>query len=211
MSAMSQAEVFANGEGDQWFLRNEKRLSSEPSVTEHRISHSVPRGSSVLEIGCAAGHRLEALRSLIDAESSCGLDPSKAAILEGRRVFPGLNLEVGTADQIPFTGPFELIVLGFFLYLVDRDQLPKIVYSVDSLLRPGGTLAIIDFDPPSPSSRDYVHAEGVRSYKMDYASLFTSFPTYALSAKFPSSHAGDQWSEDPEERLALQILKKRNA
>lgn len=212
---MTQREIFLSGEGDAYFRRNAKgydpaRLDETP-LAHAVVQRYVAAGGSVLEIGCANGLNLERLRRTSGCQGS-GIDPSAAAIEAGRFAFPALDLRVGTADALPFAdGQFDLVWFGFCLYVTDRALLPRVVAEADRVLKDGGCLVIVDFDPGQPVKRRYSHAAGVSSYKTDYARMFLGFPQYVLAEKRPFSHAGDRFHPDPAERLSVQVLYKDNA
>ena len=66
--------------------------------------------------------------------------------------YPNLNLKQGTSDQIEFDNQyFNVVILGFCLYLVDRELLFKTISEVDRTLKQGGYLVITDFETPFPS------------------------------------------------------------
>jgi ubiquinone/menaquinone biosynthesis C-methylase UbiE len=204
----TQSDVFKSGEGDAWYSRNAPLMSDHPTFIEQKLAGYVKPNSSVLEIGCSSGARLQALSTLATPKRICGTDPSSAAIHDGLARGPGFDLRVGVAENLPFDEQFDLVILGFFLYLVDRDSLPNVVAEVNRVTNTGSTVAVIDFDPPHPLSRPYVHTPGVTTYKYDYPSLFTAFPTYVLAEKVSFSHNGENWVDDPQERVALTILKR---
>ena len=211
-TAVSQREIFLAGEGDAYFRRNaagyDPARADASSLPLEVIRRYLQAGARVLEIGCANGLNLERLRRDPGCTGS-GLDPSAAAIAAGRREFPALDLQVGTAEKLPFAdASFDLVWFGFCLYLVDRPLLPRVVAEADRVLRDGGLLAIVDFDPDASVRRHYRHAPGVSSYKTDHARMFLGFPQYVLAEKRPFSHAGDHWDADPGERLAVQVLAK---
>jgi SAM-dependent methyltransferase len=204
-----QRQVFLTGEGDAWFRRNSAELTSDVDQFDSAILKVVRTTSSILEIGCADGRRLSRLHTHLGRPvPSVGVDPSNEAISEARNRNPGLQFHVGTADHLGVDGQFGLVVLGFCLYLCDRALLPRIVAETDRVTADGGTLAIIDFDPPGPRRRKFKHHDGVWSYKMDYSELFTAFPQYVLVAKSSMSHHGDSFSDDESERVAVWILRK---
>ena len=200
-----QRDRFRAGEGDAWYRRN---ATAAPSVALELIAAHLGQATRILEVGCADGRNLAALATR-HAASYVGLDPSEAAIAEGRLRWPAIELHVGTAEALPFDDAhFDVVILGFFLYLCDRQLLPRIVAEADRVLVDGGALAIVDFDPPSPRRRDYHHAEGISSYKMDYARLFLAYPSYVLVEKAPFHHGGAGWAPDEDERLAVNVLRK---
>lgn len=200
-----QRDRFLRSEGDAWYQRNE---TAPPSVATARIAANLRPGQAILEVGCADGRNLAALAAQTPGRY-VGVEPSAAAVAAGRERWPMLELRTGTAEELPFeAGTFDVVILGFFLYLADRTLLPRIVAETDRVLRDGGLLAIVDFDPPSPRRRPYHHAHGLSSYKMDHARLFLAFPSYALQEKMAFHHGGEGWARDEDERLALNLLRK---
>lgn len=211
----SQRDVFLAGEGDAYFRRNAPAYDAGNADTLPLpvavIRNYLAAGARVLEIGCANGINLERLRRNAGTQGS-GIDPSAAAIEAGRQDFPTLDLRVGTAEALPFgDGCFDLVWFGFCLYVTDRALLPRVVAEADRVLRDGGHLAIVDFDPGVPQRRVYAPAAGLSSYKTDHARMFLGFPQYVLAEKRPFSHHGDGFHPDPGERLAVQVLRKDTA
>ncbi|MEJ8837042.1 class I SAM-dependent methyltransferase [Ramlibacter sp. AN1133] len=212
---MTQRDIFLAGEGDAYFRRNAagyapSQAAASPLPLEV-IRGYVRPGARVLEIGCANGLNLERLRRDPGCAGS-GIDPSAAAVEAGRKEFPALDLQVATADRLPFAdASFDLVWFGFCLYVVDRPLLPRVVSEADRVLKDGGFLAIVDFDPDAPVRRRYSHAAGVSSFKTDHARMFLGFPQYVLAEKRPFSHAAARWDADPGERLAVQVLAKDNS
>lgn len=208
-----QKQQFLAGEGDQWFARNRTHLGTASPVRDRiieRVSTQLagqvkPR---VLEVGCSHGDNLAELarRMAIDGH---GIDPSAQAVEQGRTRWPQIALRQGTADDLPYEGAFfDLVWFGFCLYLVDRALLMRCVAEADRVLRDGGLLAIVDFDPAVPTARRYHHREGLWSYKMDYTKLFLANPAYVLVDKHATSHTSGAWEADPHERVALTLCRK---
>lgn len=202
----TQKDAFLAGEADAWFSRNATPRPT-PSERLDRVVAHLPPSPSVLEVGCADGRKLAELAASVPGRY-VGVDPSPAAIDEGRRRWPDLELHVGSADALPFDEQFDVVILGFFLYLCDRALLPRVVAESDRVLRDGGRLVIIDFDPRFPRQRRYRHLEGLWSFKMDYASLFLAYPSYALAEKVPFTEHGAGWTPDETERIAMTVLRK---
>jgi ubiquinone/menaquinone biosynthesis C-methylase UbiE len=209
----TQKSEFLSGEGNQWYARNQMALSTPSPIrlrlVQSLVTHLPAQGRPrVLEIGCADGANLVALAALRDIEAH-GVEPSSVAVQDGRQRHPGLTLQVGSADTLPYGDDyFDMVVFGFCLYLIDRGLLFRCVAEADRVLRKGGTLVILDFDPPIPTSRPYVHRQGLMSFKMDHSRLFTAHPTYVLAEKHTLNHHGWHWHSDPGERIALWLLRK---
>jgi ubiquinone/menaquinone biosynthesis C-methylase UbiE len=215
MSLTKQRDIFLGGEGDAYFRRNAPAYASQEagrtSLPLQVLKHYVHPGSRVLEIGCANGLNLEALRRQAGCVGS-GVDPSTEAIETGKRDFPSLDLHRATADALPFPdASFDMVWFGFCLYVTDRALLPRVFAEADRVLKDGGFLAIVDFDPGAAMKRRYHHADGITTYKTDYARMFLGFPQYVLVEKRSFSHAGERFEADPGERLAIQVLNKHLA
>ena len=202
-----QKDVFLNGEGNAWYHRN--AATSDEKVTPDILTlkkYCKNISGNLLEIGCADGRKLNQYAQDMNAY---GIDPSQEAIFIGRSKYPNLNLNVGTADQLDFGDEtVNVLNFGFCFYLIDRSTLFKVVAEADRVLGDGGILIITDFDPPFPTKRQYHHKAGVFSYKMDYAGLFLSNPFYTLVEKISYSHYGNDFIDDPQERIHTTVLKK---
>ena len=207
-----QKDIFLEGEGDAWWRRNQSGESAILDHFDHAILQRVSTPSSVLEIGTADGRRLARIvNELPGPIRALGVDPSSKAVASARDKFPRIDFEVGTADAIPTEEQFDLVILGFCLYLCDRNLLPAIVAETNRVLKDGGQLIIIDFDPPHPRKRTFRHRDGVWSFKMDYSKLFDAFPQYSTSFKSSMSHTDEGYSVDETERVGVWVLNKDNA
>ena len=158
MENSTQRTAFLNGEGDAWFNRNANYEIDQFDHVDKEILQHLSRESNILEIGCADGRRLARIQKVLGTDSRLvGIDPSTAAIQQGLIKFQGLDLRIGTADDLPLNEFFSTVILGFCLYLCDRTLLSKIVSEVDKVLLDNGTLIIVDFDPPHPRRCQYRH------------------------------------------------------
>lgn len=90
------------------------------------------------------------LRKMFKCEC-IGVEPSRAAIEDGGKKFPNIKFINSTADSLPFKdGYFDHIIIGFCLYLCDRDDLFKISYEIGRVLDNNGWIYLLDFLPPFP-------------------------------------------------------------
>ncbi len=211
--SITQKTAFLADEGDRWFERNRVALQAASRLRERIVTRladqmATDMPSRVLEIGCGQGENLAALAALRSIDA-VGIEPSTQAVLEGVRRHPGIMLQVGTADQLPFAdGSLDVVWFGFCLYLIDRSLLQRVVAEADRVLRDGGLLAIVDFDPDQPCKRPYHHRPGLYSYKLDYSRLFLANPAYLLVDKLSVSHTHGHWEADPQERVSLTLCRK---
>lgn len=176
---LSQSMAFFDGEGDAWYQRN-KHAKLNPVVVQE-LTKLKCKPKTIVEMGCSSGRYLDVMERQYGGQC-IGYDPSKEAIKDGRVLHPGLDLRRGTVRA--FYGlPIDILVFGFCLYLVDRDDLFYLVRDADWCLPTGGHLIIHDFDPPQPQVIPYSHRPNVLTYKMDYAALWLANPCYELVSK----------------------------
>jgi len=172
---MKQADVFVESEGDAWLARNRALVGRDP--VSDAIDHLGLKPQRVLEIGCANGWRLEALRSRFGCDVM-GVEPSMQAGIEaaGRRV----PVWRSTAESLPAQDDtFDLVIYGFVLYLCDPIDWFRIAAQGDRVLKDGGHLIIHDFaEPTKPFARRYAHRDDVLAYHMRFSGLWLSHPWY---------------------------------
>jgi ubiquinone/menaquinone biosynthesis C-methylase UbiE len=211
---MKQRDVFLASEGDAWFRRNRDALGarrlpdSDPLLMQILAMPAADRapGTRVLEIGCGDGTRIGWLKSQLGFESA-GVDPSAEAVASAAA--RGAEARQGTANQLPFDdGSFDMVIFGFCLYLCDRDDLFAVAAEANRVLRNPGWLLIQDFYSPVPVRREYHHRPGIFSFKMDYRSLFTWSPAYAVYSHVVGHHASHEFTDDPNEWVATSVLRK---
>jgi SAM-dependent methyltransferase len=182
INEVNQDATFLAGEGDAWFIRNRAALSTGKSRTfAPSVQHRLRGLDSVLEIGCADGRNLEQFIDL-GFQTVVGVDPSELAVSLGTAQNKKLDLRVGTAENLPVDDDekFDVVIAGFFLYLVDRSHLLASIANIDRVLRKSGYLLLIDFFSSKLTKIQYVHKPGLFSYKMNYSEIFLATNEYQL-------------------------------
>ncbi|MCA0207473.1 MAG: class I SAM-dependent methyltransferase [Proteobacteria bacterium] len=215
-----QRDIFLKSEGDGFFGRNRAQLlpdKERPSTTRLIEFLRETKGPvrHVTEIGCGNGSELLKICTALECEGT-GFEPSGEAVADGNRMAAELGQRMtlfrGTAEDLPLPDESsDVLLFGFCLYLVDRRLLLPAMGEAYRVLRPGGFLAIVDFDPAQQHRRAYAHHDGLWSYKQDYSRIPLATGLYSLAAKVPMSHAGDGFEADADERVALNILYKEPA
>jgi ubiquinone/menaquinone biosynthesis C-methylase UbiE len=216
MDKIMQKKLFMDSEGNHYYQRNkgndvffQERIAADQVIIAAKFLALHP--SSILEIGCSNGWRLEALRNIYGA-NCVGIDPSMQAIQEGMASYPNITLKQGTADQLPFDkDSFDLIIFGFCLYLCDRDDLFTIAREANRVLRNKGNIIILDFKSPFPYCNPYKHCANVFAYKMDYSNMFAWNPAYKIVSQITFDHQGKMQPDDVDESLSVVCLKKDNS
>ena len=203
---------FEDGEANEWFRRNKEKLENtrNDSVTELLLAWLEPFAneiSDVLEIGCGSGHRLKKIVSFFSAKGF-GVEPSFEAVEYIKNTFPQIVAKKGFGDDVPFSQKFDLVHLGFFLYLVDREFYLRCISEADRLVKFGGFLSIIDFDTPYPYSNVYSHQPGIFSHKQNNSNVFIASGLYSVVNKFQFSHGNFFFDKEINERVSLTLLYK---
>ncbi|MDO9484602.1 MAG: class I SAM-dependent methyltransferase [Actinomycetota bacterium] len=172
-------------DSESYFERNGSQLErpDDPVLKALRTIQRVQPSSTVLEIGCANGWRLEAARREFGSRGY-GIDASAEAVSDGSRQFPELWLSQGLApadlDRLPDDVSFDCIVLGYFMYLLPRADLFPLAAVVDQLLVEGGHLIVFDFIYPTRVRSEYRHDPALTTFKMDPSSPWSWSPNYSL-------------------------------
>jgi SAM-dependent methyltransferase len=124
----------------------------------------------ILDLGCGTGRSLQGLvDSLQPAPILYGLDLSARMLAQARSLNSGYRLIQASAPSPPFApASFDLVFCAHaFHHFPDK---PQVVRAVSTLLRPGGVLAIVNFDPREVQQGDwpiYEYFEG--TYETDLA------------------------------------------
>lgn len=206
----NQSKKFIEGEGDKWFERhkNATNIFYETETIKNTLKHFKEDIGCALEIGCGNGAKLNDICESLNARGY-GIDPSKEAIEDGNRSHSKLKLCTGIASNLPYDdNTFDLVYFGFCLYLVDRREIFRALSEADRVLKNGGFLAILDFDPKIRHKRPYHHAPGLFSYKTSYSDFFTAGGHYYLVAKQSFSHENMFFTANSDERISSSILYK---
>jgi ubiquinone/menaquinone biosynthesis C-methylase UbiE len=214
---MTQKDIYLTLEGDAWFKRNEAKLSlkqmgpsTDPALRELAdILPSLGNNFRILEIGCGDGGRLAWMSNNWGARC-VGLDPSTSAINSARE--KGVDAVRGTADSLPFEScSFDVVMFGWCLCLCDREDLFRIGFEADRVLRSPGWLVILDFFSPSPTARDNHHKSGLVTYKMDYRRLFTWHPQYVCVRHKVQGHDDQShYTDRVDDWTAISVLRKHS-
>lgn len=130
---------------------------------------SYPAGSKVLEAGCGVGAQTVTLASRSPEARFTSVDVSANSIAEAKRrtEAAGLtNVEFRQGDifDLPFeAGSFDHVFVCFVLEHLSRPI--DVLRALGRLLRPGGTITVIEgdhesayFHPDSPSARAAIHS-----------------------------------------------------
>jgi ubiquinone/menaquinone biosynthesis C-methylase UbiE len=211
----SQKDAFLKYEADSWFARNKNHgYSADNDIVIQVLKEYNAAPTSALEIGCSFGYRLNAIQKEFQNTRVSGIEPSERAIEEGKSHYPSINIIRGTADDMSSfdSGMFDLVIIGFVLYVVDREMLFRVVSETDRVLKDGGILMIIDFFSEKPVRNPYEHIRDIQAFafKQNYEDIFTASKLYHLLDKRSMSHStkGYDLTADFYNKYSLTTLRK---
>ncbi len=212
-----QKEAFIQYEADAWFERN-KAYMAKYNPEEDKVVGLIQKyklnPSTVLEIGCSAGYRLNGINKLHSSCKTFGIEPSQKAIDFGKQNFPNVNFTQGTADNLSAyeTNSMDVVIVGFVFYVIDRQIVFKVISEIDRVLKNGGVLIIIDFFSESALKTQYQHIKDFSAYsfKQNYDEVFTASKMYYLLDKCTLNHDTKDFdaTDDYFNKYTISLLKK---
>jgi ubiquinone/menaquinone biosynthesis C-methylase UbiE len=118
-------------------------------------------GQTLLDVGCGTGSLVALVRSLNPGVQVTGIDPDPKALERARRkaVRAGVSirLDQGFADALPYPdGSFDRVLSSFMFHHVPPAERPRMLGEARRILKPGGSLHLLDFDGPEPGSGGHV-------------------------------------------------------
>ncbi len=166
-------------EGDNYFKRNTnfynplKKISGGGEVRDLRIIDLIKQNNlkpkSILEIGCATGIKLNQYQDSLKTNINYGIDLSSKAINFGKKKYKKLKLlKLSSLEINKIKKNFDLIICGFFLYLLDREEIFNQFNLIYKKLTTNGHLIINDFDPLFKHTNISTHNKNLKSFKMSY-------------------------------------------
>ena len=195
-------------DAEDYWRRNQGQhhLEHDPiEQTLDRIHRHTPIRSA-FEAGASDGWRLRWMHAKYGCQVQ-GIDASASAVKQA--VVP---VRYGIAPAGINDSPehaYDLVILGFFAYLLHRSQTLRLAAAVDRILQPGGHLVIVDFLSPYPSRAPYAHHPGLAVWKQDLSALWTGSPQYVLVDRTLVEHpAHDIDNADPARWIAVDAIRK---
>jgi ubiquinone/menaquinone biosynthesis C-methylase UbiE len=126
----------------------------------------------VLEIGCGTGSLTVLAKQLHPQSEIAGLDPDPKALARARRKAERAGVEIrfvlGFADKLPHESrSLDRVLSSLMLHHLDSDAKREALREVARVLRPGGSLHVLDFGGSKAGHDGLVarllhHKEGLR-------------------------------------------------
>ena len=118
---------------------------SAPLAAEFVDALNPVAGQQVLDVGCGPGALTSALATRLGPAAVAACDPSPGFVDECAKRNPGVEVQVGKAEAIPFTDArFDLAAAQLVLHFVANA--PAAADELRRVVRPGGTVAACVWD-----------------------------------------------------------------
>ena len=148
---------FVPGMGVDWLLPLYDpftRLLGLDRTRRHLLRQADLRpGHRVLDIGCGTGTLAVLAKGLYPQVEVVGVDPDHKALAraarKARRAGVSIQLERGFADALGHPdGSFDRVFSSFMFHHLERDEKARMLREARRVLKPGGSLHLLDFDGP---------------------------------------------------------------
>lgn len=139
---------------------------------------------NILELGCSTGARLNIYQEYLKPKTSYGVDLSAEAINYGKKKYKKLRLsKLSSLDIDKFKIKFDLIICGFFLDQLDRNDIFKQFDLIQKKLNNNGFLIINDFDPLFKHTNKNKHNKNLLTFKMKYDNFLEESGLFKITYK----------------------------
>lgn len=130
-----------------------ERITLEAATLEQV---QLSRGDKVLDVGCGTGSLALAAPAQVGPEGEVhGIDASPEMVDMARRKVSrageNATFRVGVAEDLPFPDcQFDIVLSSLMVHhLPGADSKRKVFAEVHRVLKPGGQLLVVDFEPPT--------------------------------------------------------------
>src|SRR5215472_760498 len=130
--------------------RARRKLFDQASVEPHH---------RVLDIGCGTGTFAVAMKAWIPGVEVVGLDPDPKALARSRRkaerAAVAIQFDQGFANALPYPdASFDRVFSSLMFHHVPQDAKLATLCEVRRVLKPGGSLHLLDFEQEGPHSHN---------------------------------------------------------
>ena len=173
--------IIKNKEADKYYLRNIDYYnnSSDDIRLKKFLNLNLIKGKKILEIGCCNGKKLDQYRRYLKSSKTIGIDLSKKSISEGKKLYKRITFKNISSLQINKIH----IICGFFLYLLDREEIFNQFNLIYKKLKTDGYMIIEDFDPMFKHSNKNIYHKSLKSFKMNYSNFLEESGLFKMICK----------------------------
>ena len=126
--------------------------SDTPSRHLRAFMNSLPRGGAVLDLGCGPGNAAANMRDAGFDVTAIDASPEMVALGAARY---GLDITLGTFDDIKGTAIFDGVWASFSLLHAARQDIPRHLKAIHTALKSGG-IFVISVKTGTGTSRDAI-------------------------------------------------------
>jgi ubiquinone/menaquinone biosynthesis C-methylase UbiE len=163
---MSQASrTYIPAAGQDWALALydpiAKLLGGDAAKQGLLDQASILPGHRVLDIGCGTGTLVIHIKQLYPDADILGLDPDAKALARARRKAARASVSIqfnqGFADALPYPDTsIDCVLSSFMFHHLQGDQKAEMLREARRVLKPGGTLNLLDFDGPDAGADGFL-------------------------------------------------------
>jgi ubiquinone/menaquinone biosynthesis C-methylase UbiE len=108
-------------------------------------------GDRVLDIGCGTGYLTHRLAKVAPGSTVLGMDPSDSMLTRARHLAPpNCTFTSGIAEHLPTPDEsFDVVTSSLMIHHLPDNLRPTAIGEMFRVLRPGGSVLVADFRPPS--------------------------------------------------------------
>jgi ubiquinone/menaquinone biosynthesis C-methylase UbiE len=154
VTAEGHRKAYIPGFGKDWLLPLydplQRLIGSESYHRQMVDLADIRPGQRVLEIGCGTGNLLILIKRLHPQAEVVGLDPDQKALARARRkaereALP-VELTPGFAQELPYqNASFDQVFSSLMFHHLGQDEKKATLREVRRVLKPGGSLQLLDF------------------------------------------------------------------
>jgi ubiquinone/menaquinone biosynthesis C-methylase UbiE len=145
---------FVPAAGHDWLLPFydplQRLLGGETAHRQLIARADIPADARILDIGCGTGSLVVLIKRLHPEAEVVGLDPDPKALARARRKAErarvAVQLDQGFSDDLPYpAASFDRVFSSFMFHHLGSDEKKKTLSEVQRVLRPAGSLHLLDF------------------------------------------------------------------
>ena len=204
-------------EADIFFRRNfcyyaEKKVyDTEYDRIKDLIQITKIKPKNILEIGCGTGKKIAFYKEHLNITKDCvGVDLSKAAIKFGKKFYKKIKLyQMSSLEINKIRKKFDLVICGFFLYLLDREEIFKQFDLIYKKINKNKYLIIEDFEPLfNHTNYDNRNGNNLKIFKQNYTDFIINSGLFKLIYKFNKEMPNKKKTKFKSNEYSLSLYQK---